>query len=509
MKPRDEQEFTRGHFDPNAVVHMRYGDAHDENGKRMLYLDEIQSDWHQKGRDEGYLSGDAAAKKAEAQAKLPEATARYERQQSRLGDFLAPNGTPYPSSSAIKKHAGLMLLDPDNLTTNEENIILDEMRHGTHRASLWGTSREEGLGSKSPAEGLRHFQKYAHEYFGPNYRDEAMELNNALQQSNDLEQAASGNLVPDAPWKDSSDWAKLAIKRAMRTAADYGYDGVALSPGWVQSRRWGGNEGHVGLYDKIFAGALEKAAKEAGLKPTRAHIKQLQKHAEDAGHGGPGNYFNSAHAVYMTPEAREKIRKEGFKLFKRGGWVKYRKVRKLGGRLKPTAKDARRAVIIARGQPTEAQKEAGNYKKDHVKFQGLDISIENRKGTERSGVGPDGKRWSVKMPADYGYIKGTEGADGDHVDAYIGPDKSSTHVFLINQHDHRSGRFDEHKVVLGCKSEREAADLYASGFSDGKGRDRLGSMESMSIDAFKHWLKRGDTTKKALGIVHKYLAHNA
>lgn len=148
-------------------------------------------------------------------------------------------------------------------------------------------------------------------------------------------------------------------------------------------------------------------------------------------------------------------------------------------------------------EPTEAQKHAGNYRKQHLSFHGLPISIETPKGAKREGVDPNGKAWSVTMPADYGYIKRTEGADGDHVDVYLGPERHSQMVFLINQHDHMTSRFDEHKVMLGYTSERAAVDAYEKAFSDGKGRQRIGSVEPMSLDAFKHWLKNGRTTKPA------------
>lgn len=147
--------------------------------------------------------------------------------------------------------------------------------------------------------------------------------------------------------------------------------------------------------------------------------------------------------------------------------------------------------------PTDAQKEAGNYKKSHDSFQGLPITIENRKGSVRSGVGANGKAWHCTQPADYGYIKRTEGADGDHVDVYLGPDKSSQQVFIVNQQDHKTSKFDEHKVMLGYQSEREAIKDYCAAFSDGKGPDRIRSIEPMSMDAFKIWLKQGNTKKMA------------
>ncbi len=164
-------------------------------------------------------------------------------------------------------------------------------------------------------------------------------------------------------------------------------------------------------------------------------------------------------------------------------------------------KDARNALMIARGsvnhEPTEAQKEAGNYKKEHRSFQGLNIAIENKKGSIRRGVDAGGKRWACELPADYGYIKRTVGADDDHVDCYVGPDPNSKQVFIINQCDHKTGRFDEHKVMLGFDSERSAVETYCRAFSDNKGRARIGSVETVSMDTFKHWLRNGKTRRPA------------
>lgn len=147
--------------------------------------------------------------------------------------------------------------------------------------------------------------------------------------------------------------------------------------------------------------------------------------------------------------------------------------------------------------PTDGQKEAGNYRKGHIIFHGLPITIENPKGSIRSGVDTNGKRWSCVLPADYGYVKRTEGADGDHLDVFIGPDHKSQQVFIINQVDHRTRRFDEHKAILGVSSAKEAVKLYEAAFSDGHGADRIGSIEPMPIDAFKHWLKYGNTFRRA------------
>lgn len=145
--------------------------------------------------------------------------------------------------------------------------------------------------------------------------------------------------------------------------------------------------------------------------------------------------------------------------------------------------------------PSEAQKEAGNYAKDHVRVHGLDLTIENAKGSARSGIDKGGKPWSVSMPAAYGYIKKTEGADGDHVDCYLGPHLKSSRVFVVDQLNAETGKFDEHKCFIGFSSASQARNCYLRAFSDARGKKRLGAIHEMSIDAFKKWLAKGGTTR--------------
>lgn len=146
-------------------------------------------------------------------------------------------------------------------------------------------------------------------------------------------------------------------------------------------------------------------------------------------------------------------------------------------------------------RPTDGQKKAGNYQKGHIRLHGLDISIENPKGSWRSGMSPDGKAWRSRLPWHYGYIKRTEGADGDHVDVFVGPHLGSTRVYAIDQHNTHDRGFDEHKIMLGFASKPQARQAYIKAFSDGKGAARIGHMEEMTVDAFKSWLKTGDTRK--------------
>lgn len=142
-------------------------------------------------------------------------------------------------------------------------------------------------------------------------------------------------------------------------------------------------------------------------------------------------------------------------------------------------------------RPTEAQAKAGNYRAGHLMLHGLPIAIETPKGRVRRGKDADGKSWSVKMPLHYGRLTGTKGADDDAVDIFVGPHIDSGVAYVIDQNDAETGKFDETKVVLGARSEREAARFYAASFSDGKGRKRIGGITEMTIKRFKRWLNDG------------------
>lgn len=171
--------------------------------------------------------------------------------------------------------------------------------------------------------------------------------------------------------------------------------------------------------------------------------------------------------------------------------------RKAGTRVEPvdaqTEADIEAAGANVNTEPTEAQKEAGNYAKGHIKLLGLDIAIENPKGSTRSGTDPNGQPWEVTMPAAYGYVKRSEGADGDQVDVYLGPDPKSRQVFVIDQIDSDTREFDEHKVMLGFTDQSDAVAAYDAAFADGKGGIRRGAITPMAMGDFKKWLKKGDT----------------
>lgn len=137
-------------------------------------------------------------------------------------------------------------------------------------------------------------------------------------------------------------------------------------------------------------------------------------------------------------------------------------------------------------EPTEAQKAAGNYKMEHRRVDGYNISIENAKGSVRRGTGADGKPWETVMQNDYGYIRGTEGVDGDHIDVFLSDTPEKGDVFVVDQVN-EDGSFDEHKVMYGFPTEQAAREAYLSNYEPGW--TGLGAITHVSKDEFKKWIQ--------------------
>ena len=142
--------------------------------------------------------------------------------------------------------------------------------------------------------------------------------------------------------------------------------------------------------------------------------------------------------------------------------------------------------------PTEGQKEAGNYKMGRVNVLGFNIAIENPKGSYRKGKDRTGKEWKTLMHNDYGYFTHTLAIDGDAVDVFLGDDLNCKTIFAIDQKI--NGKFDETKVMLGFKSSEDAKKAYLSNYEkDWKG---FWKITEVDIDVFKKWLYDGYKQRK-------------
>ena len=128
---------------------------------------------------------------------------------------------------------------------------------------------------------------------------------------------------------------------------------------------------------------------------------------------------------------------------------------------------------------------SGHKLQDRTSWNGLKISIENKKGSVRRGVDKDGHQWATKMHFDYGYIRGSEGTDGDHVDCYLGDNMDAKKVYIVHQNDPITHKYDEDKCMLGFNSLEDAKKAYLMQY------DRpgfLGKIDTMDFDEFKEFI---------------------
>ena len=193
--------FTDSHHSeiPNVMVHIRFKTRIDSRGRKILFVEEIQSDWHQAGRKRGYEG------KYILKGEVDQALKKLEDAQKNLLDWMAEN----PNVSITDQRPELV-----NLRVKASEAA-DGLIRQAQKSNLdigVGSNRMDDSGKivfDTPMSG--EIEVSAIREYSPRYISQG------------------GDEVPDAPLKDTKEWTALAIKRIFREAADGGYDGVAFS----------------------------------------------------------------------------------------------------------------------------------------------------------------------------------------------------------------------------------------------------------------------------------------
>jgi N12 class adenine-specific DNA methylase len=149
--------------------------------------------------------------------------------------------------------------------------------------------------------------------------------------------------------------------------------------------------------------------------------------------------------------------------------------------------------------PTDKQKEAGNYKKGHVQIGTFNVTIEQPKGSVRSGVDANGNKWETTMQNTYGYIRGTEGVDGDHIDVFLSNDIdgwNGRRVFVVDQYN-EDGSFDEHKVMLGFNETDDAEAAYFANYDNDWAKKHKTVVTGVNLEDFEKWIDSSHRKTKA------------
>lgn len=534
---RSGEAYRSSHWpdDPNTVAHLRMNDRDIPGVGKSLHLEELQSDWGQAGRKEGYQ--DFSKRKLEVRpAANGDGWAVFDPEigQVSAGALGQQDAEALATKwSSYKKNTGVPNMPfkqswPDLLL---KRAIREAAEQGKDAIS-W-TPGEQQAARYDLSRQIRHIDYRPVFYAGKPNGGFELGLVGKHGEGIDLPKFVyTPEELPNVVGKDIAD--KIIKGEGERDGGRRTLRGLDLKIG---------GEGMKGFYDKMLVDKANAIGKKYGAKVEWKTLPNKDKAWDRAKHQEFNSWlqaqgdartamdlpikelqelesrFDAEHGIgikvpvlKLTPKLKDAALKEGFALFsdtgKPGAAIsaseKKHKVpgkpgqephagkedqpqnRALGGRVEPRN---------INHNPSEAQKEAGNYAKDKLHFQGLAITIENAKGSTRRGVGKDGKPWACVVPYNYGYIRGSEGADQDHLDVALGPHLKSQKVFIVDQVDGDTKKFDEHKIFLGWGSKLQALTAYKKAFSDGKGAQRIGSVHEMTMPEFKAWLKNGDTKK--------------
>ena len=206
--------------------------------------------------------------------------------------------------------------------------------------------------------------------------------------------------------------------------------------------------------------------------------KEITTNPTSASHGANGPELAAPN------NSKGKVTEESADLQENGG-------KDAGGKAEmPLSEQIDAASAEVNTEPTEAQKEAGNYKKGHVQVGMFDITIEQPEGSIRRGTDANGKQWESKMHNTYGYFRGTEGVDGDHIDVFLSNDMdgwNGAQVFVVDQYN-PDGTFDEHKVMLGFNDASDAKNNYLANYKQGWEKERRIDVSAVNLEDFEKWI---------------------
>ena len=282
-----QETFYESHFSeyPNVMVHIRTTDRVDDKGRKILFVEEVQSDWHQKGRKRGYAYTyvppvtnelrDAARAVDEIQNqidRLPEF--RFPRNYNLgtdVAQYLDPSVGTVQSTEELIPYGSSWL---DGFT----NTPRYEMLPPREKSALheFVDLNEERLKRKPLVDQLRNRVQRLVELSQDTVSPIRLDANpryvrgdGYIQELEETHRLHSSEGVPDAPFKKTEEWLGLAVKRIMREASDKGYDGVAFVRGVDASSVVGMPEAAADeFYDKILPSVVKRQTKGKVSKTT-------------------------------------------------------------------------------------------------------------------------------------------------------------------------------------------------------------------------------------------------
>lgn len=330
----DPSAFVGGHFDePNVLAHIRFNERVDADGKRVLFIEEIQSDWHQKGRRAGYQGSgstideqiDAAQEELARRAGLGEDADAAAWQRAR--DDHPDLGTRIDALLQQRPSGGAVPDAPFKKTWHELAFkrALRWAADNDFDSVAWTTGRQQA----ERYDLSKHIKTLTVDAFGEG-PSRAYTIN---FQTHAGEQqgfgAKSADQLADAIGKDMAE--KITSNPDKRQI----YEGLDLRVG---------GEGMAAFYDRMLPNVANRLGKKFGARAgtaelgnnnfsivddsgelTTASTRELAEEAQERFTGIAGSPVRivestlPVHALDLTAEFKDAVVRQGLPLFSAGG----------------------------------------------------------------------------------------------------------------------------------------------------------------------------------------------
>jgi hypothetical protein len=215
------------HWDEKDVLaHIRFDTRTDSEGKKVLFVEEIQSDWHQEGRKEGYEGLNKEVEKERDKLKAAYAEAR------RAADHALIDKNKFAdeiASIAYDPHRDGRTWRVGEKKTDDQGREFTEWHRGFK-------TREEAQDFAYDLAGVDKQKKDDLDYDYYQALRDAENAAVALNEFNQKQPLPGG--IPNAPFKKSSAWSILAMKRVIQWAAENGHEKIAWTTGEMQNKRY-------------------------------------------------------------------------------------------------------------------------------------------------------------------------------------------------------------------------------------------------------------------------------
>jgi len=290
---KDYGNYESGHFDqPNILAHMRVTDR-TIDGKKTLFVEEIQSDWHQSGRKKGYKTPIDFESKIRPLSESDKEIVGTDEGVMMLNDKGTWGYMPSREQAVdyLTKKEGYKVPDAP-FKKNWQELA---MKRAMQMAAEGGYDRVAFTTGKQQADRYNLAKTISELRLSKNGELHARTNQNPASLTHIASNVTADN-ISDYVGKEA---AKKLLEATPNDAGAKNLKGVDLEIG---------GEGMKGFYDKILPDFINKYGKKHGLKVGQTTLSGFKSK----------NLFNdqdSVHYFDLTPEAKESFLKKGQPMF--------------------------------------------------------------------------------------------------------------------------------------------------------------------------------------------------